>query len=461
VIVPRLLPFVVMTFLLSGAAGAHAACTPTGVVPSDPASFTVKRCWTETDLGVPAPLGGLHFSADGSTLYVIGGADSSASAIHALPVTRDAATHEVVDLAASAGSFPGMSPAPGSGLDAGLEVGPGGTYFMTYLGVDVNQEDVTVLGERPAGVSGAETQFDTGMLSGITNSLAGLTFSPFITDPGTSFGIMQVSTLLGAIYDVPLTATGTPGTYEPASRQLFVTLQTGSVGAIQYVPGGAFAGHLTYTSFDDGLGNGTVHRVPIDPTTGFAIDQSTGVPMLATTDPQDVILATGFVPGPIGVEFDAGTNDDLFVTTYNDQSGTAVGKIYQIGGFSGRPPTTTTTTLPPPSCEDAAPFESIECRLDLLGTAVDGATDLGALKAKLKAKVSRARALTAQAAAQSGAGRQRPAKRALGAAVRAMAGFRARLASRAARHVGATTRASLTTAGNAISDSLRALRGSL
>src|SRR5213593_38469 len=141
-----------MAFFFFCAAGARAACTPTGVVLSDAASFSVKRCWTETDIGVPAPLGGVHFSADGSTLYVVGGADSDASAIHALPVARDAMTHEVIDLAASTSSFPGMSPAPGSGLDAGLEVGPAGTYFVTYFGVDSLQADVTLIGERPAGV---------------------------------------------------------------------------------------------------------------------------------------------------------------------------------------------------------------------------------------------------------------------------------------------------------------------
>src|SRR5204863_13253 len=109
--------------------------------------------------------------------------------------------------------------------------------------------------------------------------------------------------------------------------------------------GGSFAGDLVYASLDDGAGVGTIHRVTIDPVTGFAIDTNTGMPQQGTIHPEDEVLATGFAPGALGLEFDAGTNDDLFVTTFDDQSGPNVGKIYQIGGFAVSTTTTTTTTI--------------------------------------------------------------------------------------------------------------------
>src|SRR5204863_470435 len=107
-------------------------------------------------------------------------------------------------------SFPGMSPAASAGLDAGIETGPAGTLFLTYFGVDSLAEDVTVLAERPGGVSGAETQFDTGMLSGITSSPSGLTFSPFINDPGTTAGGIYHSG--GFAGRTPTTTTSPPTT---------------------------------------------------------------------------------------------------------------------------------------------------------------------------------------------------------------------------------------------------------
>src|SRR5437899_3246517 len=110
----------VVACLVLYAAGARAACSPGDVALADPA-LAAKRCWNASDLGLPAPLGGVHFSSDGTRLEIVAAADSTASAIHTLPVTRDAGTHEVTDLGLATGSFPGMSPAGShSGLDAGL-----------------------------------------------------------------------------------------------------------------------------------------------------------------------------------------------------------------------------------------------------------------------------------------------------------------------------------------------------
>src|SRR5438093_746835 len=77
---------------------------------------------------------------------------------------------EVANPGTPTSSSSGSSPSADSGLDAGLEFGPSNTLFDTYLGIDAAQQDVTLLGERPAGAEGSETQFDTFTLSGISMS---------------------------------------------------------------------------------------------------------------------------------------------------------------------------------------------------------------------------------------------------------------------------------------------------
>jgi hypothetical protein len=423
---------------LAVAGPAHAACIPSGVVVADPA-YTVARCWTATDLGVPRPLGGLRFSDDGRTLYLVGEADQASSAIWALAVTRDAASGEVVDLGAATTSFPGSPPTSMSGLDAGLEVGPGGTLFDVYFGVDQNADDVTFLGERPGGIAGAETLFD--LSAAIQLSATGLVFSPFRTDPATQFGRLQVSVALGKVYELALAPAG-GGLFTPGAATAFVTVQPGGLGAIQYV-----AGDLFYTSLDDG----TVHRLAIDPATGLPIDRGTGIPLAGTANPEDAVFAASFAPGPIGLELDDTTGRDLFVSTYD---GSLENVVYQIGGFS--PSTTTTTANPAPACGGDASFATAECRLAALLATVRAADDLGALQAALVRKAARASERTAAAGAD---GRRGPARRALGAAIRALGGFRARLASRAGRKVAAATRTALSNEAGTIVALLRGLRG--
>lgn len=443
---PGLVPLLVLV-----ARAAHAVCDPSPIVLADPATFSVKRCWTATDLGVPIPLGGLRFSADGATLYVIGGADSSSSAINALPVSRDAVTGEVTALATPAMVLPASSPTGLSGLDAALEVGPSGTVFVTYFGVDAGNQDISVVAERPGGVGGSETKFDLVALSGLTQSAGGLTFSPLRTDPATGFGRMQVSVGLGAIYDIAL-APASPGLFTPGAKQLFVVVQPGGMGAIQYVPAGPLAHDLFYTSLDEG----SVHRLTIDSASGLPIDTVTMMPTQGTSSPDDAMFASGFSPGPIGLAFDPSTGgNDAFVTT-GDFVGTTVGAIYQIGGFAPAAVTTTTTTLPP-GCPSDASFPSVDCRLGELLAAVDAAP-LARFQAGLHASVERCRTRASDAAARVAAHQRRGAKRSLGKAIHALSGFKTRLGSRAVRHaVPLTVRAPLADRANAILRDLRTL----
>ena len=111
------------------------ACAPaaTAIVLEDPVGFQVKHTWTASSLGIPGHLGALIFSADGAKLYVVGASESSISALYAVPVTRDPATQDVVDIGPASAVvkvFSGNSTTPG--LDAGFDFGPAGTLFYTY-----------------------------------------------------------------------------------------------------------------------------------------------------------------------------------------------------------------------------------------------------------------------------------------------------------------------------------------
>ena len=140
--------------LLAGAmrrwalAAALAACAPaTGaaITLQDPAHFQVARTFAVSP-AIPRPVGGLRFSADGTTLYVVGAADTSASALYRVAVTLNA-SQQVTALGAPVKVFNGVNPNPGeteAGLDAGLEFGPAGTFFYTYF-------PTNFIGERPGG----------------------------------------------------------------------------------------------------------------------------------------------------------------------------------------------------------------------------------------------------------------------------------------------------------------------
>ena len=302
------------------------------IVLDDPANFAVKRTFAAADLGIPANLGGLLFSADGATLYAVGASESNASAVWAVPVTRDAATDEVTALgpmAAVTKVFDGDASVPGSGIAAGLGFGPAGTFFYVYW--DANQ-----LAQRPGGVGGAETQYAMAPL-GVPRATTGLTFSPHVTDPATGFGLLQVSANVPELYNVSLTDAGA-GLYPPDAVELFARMPRGEIGGLDYVPMGVFAGDFMYVSWNAG----SVYVVDVDPATGLVIDAGTSMPTLGTTNPTEQRFASDLGQGPWGLEFDPLTGD-LFVGTWN---GDPTNTIFQIGGPGFAGPTTTTTTLP-------------------------------------------------------------------------------------------------------------------
>src|SRR4026209_2614571 len=85
-----------------------ATTSPVGAQPTlqDPAHFTVARTFTMSP-GVPRPLGGLRFSADGTLLYVVGLADDNTSGLYRMTVTRNPTTQEVTGLGTATKVFGG------------------------------------------------------------------------------------------------------------------------------------------------------------------------------------------------------------------------------------------------------------------------------------------------------------------------------------------------------------------
>ncbi len=282
----------------------------------DPEDFGVKRSWSADSLSIPQPLGGMLFNESGDTLYVVGASEDYESALYAVPVSRDPKTNEVSDLGPAAQvsvAFSGKATV--AGLDAGWEIGPKGTLFYTYW-------PANLLGERPGGVSGTETLFDMSTV-GVPSSVAGLTFSPYIHDPNTGFGIMQVSAWPGeALYNVRLSPLG-GNLFEPANVQLFANLPRSGTGAIQYVPSGPFMGNMMYVNWN----YDEVCLLLVDRATGLPIDDATGLPTLGTDNPRIQRFAYELA-GAWGLEFDPLTND-FFVSTWG---GDPYDTIIQIGG---------------------------------------------------------------------------------------------------------------------------------
>src|SRR5258706_1272040 len=104
----------------------------------DPVHFSVVATYA-LPANVSRPLGGLRFSSNGATLYVVSGVSTGSSKVYAVPITRNAQQH-VITLGAgvlqvSASGSPD-SEQPDAGIDSGLEIGPtpaGTTLFYTYF----------------------------------------------------------------------------------------------------------------------------------------------------------------------------------------------------------------------------------------------------------------------------------------------------------------------------------------
>jgi hypothetical protein len=289
------------------------------VVLDDPANYQVRQVWDGFSLGLPSPLGGMLFSADGSTLYVVGASERSDSALYAVPVQRDPVTSVITNLGpASAVTLVFSGDPETTGLDAGLEWGPAGTLFYTYW-------PAHTLGQRPGGLAGAETLYpltDTGLPS----SIAGLAFSPHLTDTNTGFAQMQCSTWQGAgLFNVWLQPLG-GGLFAPQSAAHFVELPRQGTGAIQYFPSGPLRGHILYVNWD----YGEVMVLFMDPATGLAFDADTGLPQAGTANPIVTRIAHDLGVGPWGLEFDPLTLD-FFVATWGGSPANSIIQIAQTG----------------------------------------------------------------------------------------------------------------------------------
>ncbi|MBI4821466.1 MAG: Ig-like domain-containing protein [Deltaproteobacteria bacterium] len=288
----------------------------------DPTNFQVVQIWRGVDFGVPGRLGGLLFSEDGQTLFAVGNAEASDSALYALPVSRDPSTGRILSFGAPTLVFAGTATTPG--LDAGLERGPEGTLFYTYWSAHK-------LGERPEANPGVETMFDM-TPTGVPSSVAGLAFSPFLLDANSGFQRMQVSSWLGdGVYDVPLTPRG-GGIFEPGAATLFVRLPQEGTGAIQYVPRGLYTGNLMYVNWNFG----EVRMLVIDSATGLPINDVTGLPERDPATPRDIRFASDMGVGPWGLEFDPLTLDFLVSTWNGDPSNSII--QFSGPGFANQPP---------------------------------------------------------------------------------------------------------------------------
>ncbi len=288
----------------------------------DPSSFELLQTWDGASLGVPGPLGGLMFSADGSVVHVIGDARKENSVAYSLSVQRDPHTGQVSGLAVQDELwFEGDSTRPG--LAEGLALGPDDTLFYTYC-------DANHLGERPFAGLGEEGLFDLGVY-GITTSASGLSFSPHLQDYQTGFGTMLLSVeASGELFIVALSAL-CDGLYLPLAAEVFATLPDRSPTGIGYVPRGHHALQLLVAD----RATGALSLIAIDPDSGYAVDAGSGVGVAGTGDPEVEVFAHDMDPGPAGIAFDPVTHE-LFVTV-RDEDG---GAILHIGGagFENRAP---------------------------------------------------------------------------------------------------------------------------
>lgn len=311
---PRLVSLLIASLTLSLFPSRAAAITL-----DDPANYHVRKIWSGSELGLPSPLGGMIFSADGNTLYVVGASEQSSSALYAVPVQRDPLTQVVTDLGPAESVsvvFSGNSSFPG--LDAGLDFGPAGTFFYTYW-------PAHQLAQRPGGFAGEERLYNMGD-TWLPSSIAGLSFSPHLTDTNTGFAQLQCSTWQGAgLFNIQLMPDG-EGLFQPIEAEQFVTLPRQGTGAIQYFPSGPLQGHIMYVNWN----YGEVMVLFIDPASGMPFDTATGLPTHGTDNPLVTRIAHDLGVGPWGLEFDPITLD-FFVATWGGEPQNSIIQIAQTG----------------------------------------------------------------------------------------------------------------------------------
>src|SRR5262249_9476934 len=121
---------------------------------ADPAHFSIVATYP-LPTNITRPLGGLRFSASGSTIYIVGESSFGTSKVYSVPVTRNG-SQQATAFGSASSIFTGSDPDPEneSGVDAGLELGPtpgGTTLFYTYY-------PRNFLAQRPTFPGGGETR---------------------------------------------------------------------------------------------------------------------------------------------------------------------------------------------------------------------------------------------------------------------------------------------------------------
>jgi hypothetical protein len=274
------------------AAALLAAASAAGQVTLIP-GYSVASVTSAATLGIPGPLGGLEFSADGGTLYVGGSANGPSGAVYSVPVIRNTSSQQVVGL--GAGVFHAAAP----DIDGGLAFGPAGTLFFTRF---------------PANAVGqiAGATYASFPLSASTASVGGLEFVPQGFPNGGT--LLVTSATNGDVFTVGLTSVGN-GTFTPGAASFFASLAGGTDG-LRTIPNGTQSGDILVTN----SALGTIEMLHTDSTTGL--------PFGGATTPLVTPFATG-IPGVEGIAFDPLTHD-VFVT-----AGGAAGpaSIIQIAGF--------------------------------------------------------------------------------------------------------------------------------
>jgi hypothetical protein len=105
-----------------------------------------------------------------------------------------------------------------------------------------------------------------------------------------------------------------------------------------------------------------------------------------------------------------------------------------------------------------ASFLSVACRIDDVTASVQAGVPAGALQSALAAKLQSARTQAAKGETLRGQGKKRPAKRAMGKAIKALKGFERKLASRAARNLEQAVRDALQASSRSLRTDLATLK---
>ena len=244
--------------------------------------------------GVPGALGDVLFSADGNTLFILGGSEGGSSGVWSVPVTRDL-SGTVTGLGAATFFF-GIP-----GMDTSLEFEPGtGTLFFRMTSGRVGQR-------RTDGTIATFTATGAAVFGGLA----------FVPDPLPNAGDLLVGDWSSGVINSHSLVDNLDATFTPMLQGFYSNSQSGATGDLHFIPTGAFAGDLMFTNWS----NGTVSIIDIDPVTGFPVGGG-GAPSIT-------LLVSGLGSGPWGLDFDPITRN-LFISNFG---GSPSNGIIQISGF--------------------------------------------------------------------------------------------------------------------------------